>query len=157
MRGRPAGRTPRSGRGNEGSSPSPAVLDRLAPVSVLLDASGRPFNAQHEIIVPAHLADENVRIGVCTVCSAKRARDGLPPLKFHRGEEEKWQTHVGRCARANMDELRAQSPIERNKGTIFDPNASHRDPELERHFRRVGERMRRERRWDVRPSERGGF
>lgn len=120
---------------------------------VILDPNGR--RPPLEIIVPAHLAEERVKVGVCTVCAAKRAEQGEPPLKFYKGEEEAWQAHVGRCARANIDELRAASPSERAKGTIFDP--ADRDLELEKHFRGVADTMRREKRWTVRENERAAL
>lgn len=95
-----------------------------------------------QIIVPRGYEDEKVLIGGCLVCGAK----------FYRGQEAIWQRHVVKCATSNIDELRASAPSETNKGTIFDP--ADRDADLERHFREVGERMRREGRWDVKPNER---
>lgn len=105
------------------------------------DIPKRPF----EIFVPRGLEDEPQPIvGKCLVpgCGAT----------FYRGQEELWQRHVASCATRHIDELRALAPSEANKGTIFDH--ADRDLDLERHFREVGENMRREGRWDVLPRER---
>lgn len=97
-----------------------------------------------EILVPADYAEREV-FGRCLVCGAK----------FYAGQEAVWEKHVGPCARANIDALQAESPISRNRGTIFDPETW--DPELDAHFREVGKTMKREGRLEVKPSERGGF
>lgn len=55
---------------------------------------------------------------------------------------------VGR-ARAEREQQKAMLPF------IHDPEFG--DPEIEAHMRRVGQRMRREGRWTVNPSEKAGF
>lgn len=72
---------------------------------------------------------------------------------FYSGQEDEWQAHTARCGRAKLDEIRALAPSEKNKGTIF---ADH-DVELERHFRRVRERMERDGDMTVHPHERAGL
>jgi len=99
-----------------------------------------------EILVPRGYEDAPRELfGRCHVCDAT----------FYRGQEALWESHVGRCARAHLDEIRAQAPSHRNKGTVFDKNEW--DPEVEAHMRRVGERMVREGRMIVLPHERAGF
>lgn len=82
------------------------------------------------------------RFGWCHVCGAK----------FAKGEEAKWQRHVGECARANIDELRAAGARQRQEGTVFDENQW--DPEWAAHQREVGKRMLREGRLVPHKSER---
>ena len=96
-----------------------------------------------EIIVPR---DENEPIvGHCLICKAR----------FYAGEENTWQRHVGVCARGHMDEIQAMRPSVKNKGTMWDPEFG--DPEIERHFRRVRERMKEEGRTEILPNEKAGF
>lgn len=102
---------------------------------------------QLEIIVPHGYEDRKVVVGRCVVPDAKGKPCGAT---FYRGQEEDWQKHVVRCAQAKLDGIRAQAPSEVNKDTIF----GDRDLDLERHFRGVADNMRREGRWDVKPSER---
>lgn len=73
--------------------------------------------------------------------------------KFYRGEVLEWQRHVGWCAKKHDDEIR-QASLEARM-PVFDPE--NWDPEVERHMRRVGQRMLAEGRWTVKPSERAGF
>jgi hypothetical protein len=84
-------------------------------------------------------------VGVCHVCGAE----------FGEGQEEVWQRHVGACARAHIDEIRASTPSARNRGGPFDPETF--DPEVDAHMAEVGRRMRAEGRLEVLPSERAGF
>lgn len=84
-------------------------------------------------------------VGLCKVCGAK----------FYRGEELKWQAHVGPCARAHIDEIRAVVAERRKALAIFDESAW--DPELAAHMRQVGKRMKAEGRLVVKKNERGGF
>lgn len=71
-------------------------------------------------------------------------------LIFYAGEEQAWQRHVGRCARANMD--RIQSVIESRHLPVFDDW----DPEVTAHFKKVRARMEAEGRWELKPRERTG-
>lgn len=72
---------------------------------------------------------------------------------FEPGEERAFQKHVGDCAREHIDQIRAGSP--RAKMPVLDPNEW--DPEIEEHMRKVGRRMIREGRLEVRKNERAGF
>lgn len=83
---------------------------------------------------------KGTRIGVCHVCGAL----------FFKGETVAWQKHVGKCARANIDRLRAQSL--RARAPIFDEN--NWDPEVAAHLKKVGKRMLEEGRLEMRPNER---
>ena len=60
---------------------------------------------------------------------------------FSPRERAKWQAHVGPCARSNPK----TSPEH-----VFGPSP---DPEYEAHMRRLGERMRREKRLEVEKHE----
>ena len=62
------------------------------------------------------------------------------------------QKHMGACARANIDAIRAAAPSAKNKGGPFDPELW--DPEAEAHLREVGKRMLREGRLETLPNER---
>jgi hypothetical protein len=97
------------------------------------------------IHVPRGAVDERPVIGRCLVPGCDR--------RFYRGEEQAWQRHVGDCARANLDRIRETSLAARMP--VFDPATW--DPEVAEHMRRVGDRMRREGRWTVNPSEKAGF
>ena len=72
---------------------------------------------------------------------------------FYPGEERKWQRHVGECAARHRDKIETQSP--RTRLPIFSDEAW--DPEISAHMRKVGDRMIREGRLEVRPNERAGF
>lgn len=93
------------------------------------------------LILPGGQQQET-KVGVCNICGAR----------FHRGGEEAWQRHVGRCARAHLDEIRAASPSEKRKGTPFDPEMWN--PDVEAYLKKVGERMIAEGRLEMRPNER---
>lgn len=62
------------------------------------------------------------------------------------------QAHMSACARANLDEIRAQAPSNKNKGGPFDPDLW--DPEVEEHLKKVGERMLAEGRMEMHDNER---
>lgn len=113
---------------------------------VLLDARRRPRARPLTILVPrGHEQEDVVIVGRCHVCGSE----------FGPGEEQAWRSHVGKCARAHIDEIRASAPSERVKGTLWDPN--NFDPEVDAHMREVGRRMLREGRWEVLPHERAGL
>lgn len=77
----------------------------------------------------------------CTVCG----------WGFTGNEQREWQRHVGECARKNMDEIRAKS----KQMAVFDEE--NWDPEVAAHMRKVGQRMLKEGRLEVKPEERAGF
>lgn len=89
-------------------------------------------------------------IGVCHVCPLFGRE-----TRFYAGEEQAWQRHVGQCARAHLDELRALAPSHADKGTPFDPE--NWDPEVDKHMLQVGKRMLEEGRFEVKPHERAGL
>lgn len=118
--------------------------------AVLLDRHRRPRHSL-TILVPRGYEDIEgpVLIGVCHVCQMLGRE-----TRFYAGEEQAWQRHVGRCARANLEEIRARAPRERQRGTPFDPDVW--DPEEEAHMLRVGQRMLAEGRMELRRNERAG-
>lgn len=93
------------------------------------------------IIVPS--SAERPVVGKCTVPGCD--------LVFYAGEEVAWQRHVGPCARANLDKIRA---VMREQPVFSEDNW---DPELAKHMRGVGKRMLKEGRLEVKPHERAGF
>lgn len=84
---------------------------------------------------------ETKPIGECYIC-------GIPFFDMREPT-----VHLPRCAREHGDVIRENSLKARLP--IFDENEW--DPEVARHMRRVGKRMIRERRLEVKPSERAGF
>lgn len=119
---------------------------------VLLDRRGGHPGRGLQILVPKGYEEGEVRIiGVCHVCRLVLEKETV----FGEGEEQAWQRHVGECARAHIDELRALAPSHVDKGTVFDPNEW--DKELDDYMRGVGRRMLAEKRWTVKPHERAGF
>lgn len=116
------------------------MANALAPSIVL----PRGVNPGLTIHVPkGYERRDEVKIGVCRVCGAR----------FFKGQEERWQRHVGKCARANIDELRANSLRERHGG-IF--NEDNWDPEVASHLKNVGRQMLKEGRLEMLPHERAG-
>ena len=92
------------------------------------------------LLVPRTLEDRPLT-GRCTVpgCGAV----------FYAGEEEAWQRHVGKCARANMDKIKAATKVPEFMEDY--------DPEISKHMRGVGKRMVEEGRLEIKASERAGF
>lgn len=111
---------------------------------VILNARGNPKAQGLQIFVPPSVADHVVIAYCCRVpgCGAT----------FRKGEKEAWQRHVGPCARANIDRLRA---VMDRAGA--GPLGEDFDPEVTKHMRKLGETMIREGRLTVKPSERAGF
>lgn len=103
------------------------------------------------LVPPAHADKRGPLVGKCCVPQRDSGKIGCGRV-FHKGEEEKWQRHVGECARANMEQIMAIVPSEANRGKLFDP--ASRDPDLVRHFRGVKERMIEEGRWTLHENER---
>lgn len=108
--------------------------------AVLLGNTEKP---RKRLMVPKGLENDQPLVGKCLVpgCGAK----------FYRGEEADYQRHAEHHAKHDLDDLRLLAPSETNKGTIF--GFDMKDRELERHWRGVRERMEREHRTEVRPSE----
>jgi hypothetical protein len=92
--------------------------------------------------------DPDERLMVCRVVTGPGEICGMT---FTRPDV--WQRHVGRCARAHMDEIRAESL--RARMPVFDEESW--DPEVSEHMAKVGARMKAEGRLEVKPSERAGF
>lgn len=87
------------------------------------------------------VANDAEPTGRCYTC-------GVPFFSREEGER-----HMGPCARSRMDELKALRVSERLP--FMDEEAW--DPEVAAHLRKVGDRMLKEGRWEVKPSERAGF
>jgi len=96
------------------------------------------------LIVPPEYADRRPAFA-CNVCGSQ----------FPNEQRAVYERHVGECARAHEAEILAMRPSVRLKGGPFDPESW--DPEAEAHMRKVGERMLREGRMEVKPAERAGF
>lgn len=99
----------------------------------------RPKRGDLTILVPRGMGSRPV--GECYSC-------GIPFFSREEGER-----HMGPCARKHQAELMAQAV--KRRIPIFDPE--NWDPEVERHMRKVGKRMIREGRLEVKPNERAGF
>jgi hypothetical protein len=84
-------------------------------------------------------------IGHCTICEVPfySNRDTVAHL---RGSEHRLNMAAEMAARRQRNQRLA---------VFYDPEWG--DPEIEAHMKRVGRRMRAERRWEVKPSERAGF
>lgn len=124
-----------------------------AVAGIVLDPrTGKRALPSPKILVPPQHADRRgALVGKCCVPQRDSGKIGCGRV-FHKGEEEKWQKHVGECARANMERIMELVPSQANRGTLFDP--ANRDPELVRHFREVKERMIDEDRWHLLDNER---
>lgn len=85
------------------------------------------------------------------VCRVPVNAEDLCLQPFYPGEERAFQAHVGRCAREHRDAIEER----RKRLALFREEAW--DPEVAEHMRKVGERMKREGRLEVKPSERAGF
>lgn len=72
---------------------------------------------------------------------------------FAADRERDYLRHLRKCVSDHRDEIRAASP--RTRMPILDPNQW--DVEIDAHMREVGQRMIREGRLEVKPSERAGF
>jgi hypothetical protein len=116
---------------------------------IILPNEGTPGRTLH---VPRQYAshDPEVVVGRCLVPGCER--QGQP---FYRGQEDLWQKHVGWCARRNRDEIEAAIQERKDRLPVFQRDAW--DPEVRDHMDKVGERMKREGRLVVKPSERAGF
>jgi hypothetical protein len=100
------------------------------------------------LAVPREYVDEEqVLVGKCLVPGCGQT--------FYRGQEDAWQKHVGWCARRNRDAIEETIAEIRARRGVLDPGAW--DPEIHEHMQKVGRRMRREGRLEVKPNERAGF
>jgi hypothetical protein len=70
-------------------------------------------------------------------------------VRFYADQKDAWQRHVGNCARANMDRIKA--------ATKLPAFMEDYDPEISQHMRGVGERMIEEGRLEIKANERAGF
>jgi hypothetical protein len=97
------------------------------------------------ILVPRGYEDNDDRQrGECFLCGAL----------FAAGDDV--VAHMKKCVHAAGHDVRQERAEKVDRLEIFlDPNAF--DPEVDEHMRKVGERMRAEGRWEVKPSERAGF
>ena len=86
------------------------------------------------------------------ICRVPTGEGEICGRLYYPGEEREWQKHCGECARKHMDAIQAERPSVRLPA-IYESW----DPEVEEHMRRVGERMKKEGRLTVHPSERAGF
>lgn len=102
-------------------------------------AGGRP-----QLFVPPgyETGREIVLVGVCSTCDRR----------FYRGEEEDWQRHVGKCARQHLPEILAAREDRKKRLAVF--QEENWDVELQAHLNKVGERMLREGRLEMKPNER---
>lgn len=89
--------------------------------------------------------DPDERLMVCRVVTGPGEICGMT---FTR--QDVWQRHVGRCARAHIDEIRAESM--RARMPVLDE--ANWDPEWSEHQQEVGRRMVAEGRLVPRPNER---
>lgn len=124
---------------------------------VILPGDAEPRTGGLTIHVPSGYADEQEAAQepgslVCLVIvdHDKRLMCGKV---FGPHRRRAFQRHTGRCARKHMDEIRKAALAHRVP--IMDEAAW--DPEVAAHMQRVGERMLREGRLTVHPSERAGF
>jgi hypothetical protein len=110
-------------------------------------AFGRKTLGGLQIVVPRDLADED-RLFVCRVPKADGSACGhVEPL-----DERSNLAHMRACVAENRESIHSQSP-RRRLPAIYESV----DPEVDAHMKRVGDRMRREGRLVVKPSERAGF
>lgn len=82
-------------------------------------------------------------VGRCYLCHVDLYSDRDVRLHMASGEH-----------RDAIEDARAEREAEKRRLALFH---EHPDPEVEAHMLRVGERMRREGRWEVKPNERAGF
>jgi hypothetical protein len=109
-------------------------------VSRLWTPGNPDAEGQSEILVPRGY--EQAPKYRCRVCGAA----------FWDGQESKYESHVGACARAELEALKADSP----KARMPWSDEENWDPEAAEHLRKVGERMLAEGRLETKPSERIG-
>lgn len=114
-------------------------LHRRGERRVLLPNETAPGAAQ--LVVPHQYVD-TVIVGVCHACGAR----------FGPGQEEEWQRHMRPCYLQHEGEVRAEREERKKRLAIFQEESW--DPELARHFRKVGDRMLREGRLTMHPNER---
>lgn len=110
---------------------------------VILNNPRKPQAHDMTLILPVGAIEEHAPFR-CTICEAR----------FTRHQAELYERHVGACARAHIDEIRANAPSVRHAGTPFDP--LNWDAEVDAHMLAVGRRMLAEGRFEVKPHERAG-
>ena len=99
------------------------------------------------IYVPGRYADTP---GVRFVCRVPTGPRSICGAEF-RSHESLVRHLRNECVSRHEEEIHTSSLRARM------PVLESWDPEVDAHMKRVGERMRREGRWTVRPSERAGF
>lgn len=103
-----------------------------------------PQLGDRTLYVPrGHETGPVVLVGVCHTCQQR----------FGRGQEQEWQDHVGRCARAHLDEILHERE-KQQKVSVF--NEENWDPEVASHLKNVGRQMLKEGRLEMLPHERAG-
>jgi hypothetical protein len=121
---------------------------------LIVPGASRPRKGPITLYVPAEYADDGARrngqplIGHCLVPTDDKG--GTCGARFYRGEEQRWQKHVGECARKHMDVIEVLR--ERERLSIF--HEDQWDPEAAAYLREVGSQMLREQRFELRPNER---
>lgn len=104
------------------------------------------------VLVPKGYEDEGFAAPFyCRVPLDMEFTPCMTPLMTPR----EYERHVVRCTRGHMDIIMALRPSQRNP--LFAPGDTAWDPEIRAHMDKVGERMLREGRLEVRPHERAGF
>jgi hypothetical protein len=87
------------------------------------------------------------------VCRVPVNDDGdLCGRLFYEDENRAFQAHTIKCVQANRAHIEALV-----KARTLDGLLVPWDPEVAEHMRKVGETMKREGRWEVKPNERAGF
>lgn len=94
-----------------------------------------------ELWLPSTVREPVKKKPTCLLCGQE----------FSAAQMLDYETHVGDCARAHAQEIHEMS--EERRKSVFEPW----DPEVADHMHKVGERMKQERRLEVKPSERAGF
>ena len=92
-------------------------------------------------------------VAVCRVPVGGGEVCGHPFYAHEDGWRRKWIAHMAACAKRHEAAIHAESPKQRLP--ILDD--ANWDPEVAAHMKKVGERMIREGRLEVLPSERAGF
>lgn len=113
---------------------------------------GTPPKGRLTLYLPAEYCEDRRNneplIGHCLVPTDEQGhRCGA---RFYRGQEDRWQKHVGECARKHMDTIQALAARERE--SIF--HEDQWDSEAARHLRNVGRHMLAQKRFEMRPNER---
>jgi hypothetical protein len=85
--------------------------------------------------------EEVVLVGTCSTC------DRI----FYRGEEDEWQRHVGWCARQHLPEIMAAREERKKRLAVF--QEENWDPEFAAYMEKIGGRMLKEGRMELKKNE----